>query len=371
MVLAVNGCDQPAEVNHDPAHTNTTKTDSQPPLKLWQAAEQILRDTLEVTRQLNNAIDQLLADPSDTTLAASRTAWQQAHNQFSVMLPFMRMSELHPQLLPGIYELRHQIDAWPIMPGYIDSVEAYPHSGIVNDIALPLTAESLRGQHALTDNSEVSLGFHALAFILWGEHGARSATDFIFQQSSPAGSELSITELPNNRRRTYLKLASNLLTDDLARLHQLWQKQEVALQQLEPGEQWVLVEEGLASAITTWKQQAEHCIGEDDPSQDMAEEESGNTSPVAAIACHNRFAGAQAQWLETVLRRTQTVLNSLDSTHMQPSRLLNAWQPVEAQLNFETDANAVDFAKLAPALQEAQAQLSNPPTDPANSASNQ
>ncbi len=178
----------------------------------------------------------------------------------------------------------------------------------------------------------------------------------------PRFSHRSITELPSNRRRTYLKLAGNLLVDDLTRLHQQWQQQEAVLQRLAPGAQWALVEEGLSSAMFTWQQQAGHCLR--DENTNLEEQELATTATTISINCHNHFAGGQAQWLELALRRTQETLEALDNDGKQPSRIISAWQPIKAQLKTETGATAVDFSKLAPALQKAQIQLSDPVNKP-------
>jgi Imelysin len=93
-----------------------------------------------------------------------------------------------------------QIDAWPIQEGFLDSLPDYPQSGIINDLALVLTEGAIRAQHGITDVQEVSLGFHALEFLIF----SRSLDEF----SIPSD------EIKARRRKT-LGLISKLLGQDI------------------------------------------------------------------------------------------------------------------------------------------------------------
>ena len=88
------------------------------------------------------------------------------------------------------------IDAWPLLPGFIDNLPGYPHTGIVNDMTLPMTSEVLRAQHQITDTAEVALGFHVIEYYAF----TRRHQDF-------AGA--------STRRKQYLSLVSDLLLLEL------------------------------------------------------------------------------------------------------------------------------------------------------------
>jgi hypothetical protein len=110
-------------------------------------------------------------------------------------------------------------DSFPILPGYIDGLNEWPDSGIVNDMSLPLTRESLVAQQDATMEGEASIGFQVIHFLLNGEPGhARDAAalQLVSELSDQDLGELS--DQPANRRRVYLQLATDLLVEDLTLL---------------------------------------------------------------------------------------------------------------------------------------------------------
>ncbi|MCG8316411.1 MAG: hypothetical protein MI976_24635 [Pseudomonadales bacterium] len=140
------------------------------------------------------------------------------------------------QTQSALNHLHQRIGAPLEMPGYIDAIDSYPYSGIVNDSSMPLTKEELIRQHGLTDVSDVSLGFSVVNFLLWGEHHynneltPRPVSDFnpVAQWQSAdyelGLGELDIKEHPNNRRRRYLEIATLILEEDLNQLATTWNK---------------------------------------------------------------------------------------------------------------------------------------------------
>ncbi len=230
LALAVTSCEKP-----DPVEQATPPVDAFPEItdpavdaltqQAWSISAELLDESLASTQTFNTAIASLLTSPSEETLKAARSAWVTAHNAFQKTIILLMLADTNPGLFGRLADLQFAIDAHPIQPGFIDYFSVYTHSGIVNDIAMPLTADALRQQHGLTDNADVSLGFHALEYLLWGEKGDRPHSDFeateeLTQAQRTAG--LRIIDLPNNRRRTLAQLLTNLLEDDLVALRQQW-----------------------------------------------------------------------------------------------------------------------------------------------------
>ena len=91
-----------------------------------------------------------------------------------------------------------KIEAWPISPGFVDSIENYPYSGIVNDSTIEITPDVLKAQHMITDPSEISLGFHVLEY-------------YAFERTR----DLNGTEEVNKRRRSLISLVSELLVEEI------------------------------------------------------------------------------------------------------------------------------------------------------------
>src|SRR5690606_17067548 len=152
----------------------------------------------------------------------ARDAWRRAHNAYMEFQLLSALSGSNPGLFGALAEYDFALEAWPIQPGYLDYFDVYSHSGIVNDMALPLTAEAVREQHGLTDSSDVSIGFHALEYLLWGENGERPLADFAPATPDAAQEEAGMrtVDLPSNRRRALLRLLSQLLMDDLREFKQ-------------------------------------------------------------------------------------------------------------------------------------------------------
>lgn len=184
---------------------------------VWQHGIDLIEASLTSARQLGEAVEALLREPDDDKLQQAQKAWHRSHNAYLAAELFTALGIANPDLFGSFSEYDFAIEAWPIQPGYLDYFDVYTFSGIVNDTAMPLSAEALRQQHGLTDDADVSLGFHAMEYLLWGEKGQRSVDDYqpdrLTQEQAEA--ELREVDLPNNRRRVYLSLLANLLVDDL------------------------------------------------------------------------------------------------------------------------------------------------------------
>lgn len=203
---------------------------------------------LSLANQAAQSLDSKLASfmhhPNPMSQAEIQQAWRKAYDSFLHSLIFSYLPIQDP---PDWYTQRisyqhllTQLDSWPIEGGYIDYIAGYPFSGIVNDLTLNIDEESLRSQHGFTDNSNASLGYHALEFMFWGD-GQRSAHDF-FPQENTAPVPISDTEQSldsahaesmydiepikpqnHNRRRQYTQLLSELLLKDLHRIQRRWE----------------------------------------------------------------------------------------------------------------------------------------------------
>jgi putative iron-regulated protein len=200
----------------------------------WEWGAQTLLSSEDSLRRLVESLDSLLGGPDEQTLSQSRTAWLSSHRQWLQLTPLLNLAHQEPRVFAELDRRRFDLDASNLAPGYLDALPQYPHSGIVNDIAVSITAESIRHQHALTDASEVSLGFHALELLLWGADGERNPADFrahlqLDETRIEAG--FTLEDLPNNRRRALLRLIGQMLLEDMQRLQRDWQNPDSMLSQ--------------------------------------------------------------------------------------------------------------------------------------------
>ncbi|MFO1030375.1 MAG: imelysin family protein [Planctomycetota bacterium] len=158
------------------------------------------------------AVEAFLLAPDEAHLQAARDAWCKAR------LVYGETEALRFQGGP-IEPLEPLLNAWPVDEAYIDHVVGRPDAGIVHDLArFPvLDAGLLEVANERGSEANVSVGWHAIEFLLWGQDldahgpGRRPASDF----ASSGG-------VPAERRRLYLRLVTQRLVEHLRTLHRAW-----------------------------------------------------------------------------------------------------------------------------------------------------
>jgi putative iron-regulated protein len=160
------------------------------------------------TQALDQAVDEMLAKPSETTLAAARNAWVKARPSYLVTEAF--------RFYDGpIEQVEGRVNAWPMNEAAIDYVKGNPKAGLINSDKA-LTIEAIVAANQAGDEANVTTGWHAVEFLLWGQDlsadgpGARPASDYA--AGTPA----------NDRRRAYLRLVTTQLINDISGLYTAW-----------------------------------------------------------------------------------------------------------------------------------------------------
>lgn len=167
----------------------------------WRSEARTRNDQLlESTNRLEASVKRFLDDTDESRLDAVRAAWKQAHEDYLAAAVYF---------VGQTNDLVFRIDAWPIMAGFLDSVPGYPQSGIVNDYAISIDAATLIDQHGLTSPEEVSLGFHALEYLIF----SRPLTDFIPVHTTGPDT--------TSRRRETCRIIAELLVMDVNQFVQL------------------------------------------------------------------------------------------------------------------------------------------------------
>ena len=157
--------------------------------------------------EMQAAIAAFVAAPDDATLEAAKQAWLTARDDYGPTEAFRLYDGPidDPETGP-----EGQINAWPMDEAYVDSVDGDPTAGIINNPTdFPeITTDVLVAANESGGESNISTGWHAIEFLLWGQDlsadgpGARPVTDY--------------TTKPNaDRRAEYLTLLTQLLLDDL------------------------------------------------------------------------------------------------------------------------------------------------------------
>jgi len=213
-------------------------------------------DALTTARDLQKSVAALVARPSAQTLAAARSAWLEAR------IPYQQ-TEAFRFGNPIVDAWEGRVNAWPLDEGMIDYVDAsygtesdanayYVVNVIANDKlsvggkmvdATDITPTLLREVLHEADGNEanVSTGYHAIEFLLWGQDvngtgpapegrtgtpqerhsGNRPHTDFDVMQCTGGHCD---------RRAKYLKVATDMLVTDLEEMVANWQATGAARQ---------------------------------------------------------------------------------------------------------------------------------------------
>lgn len=173
-------------------------------------------------QHLKTTINAFVATPTDANFTASKNAWKTSRESYGVTEAF-RFASGPIDDVDGPEGL---LNSWPLDESYIDYVEGAPNGGIVNSTAQYPTIDksTLEGLNQPGSSEEnVSVGYHAIEFLLWGQDltdpsallpGQRPYTDFV-----DGG-----TAANQDRRRQYLAICADLLTDHLQMMVDTWQE---------------------------------------------------------------------------------------------------------------------------------------------------
>ncbi len=170
--------------------------------------------SLASAQVMDAAIDAFLADPTEATLEAAKQAWLTARDDYGPTEAFRFYGGPIDDEQTGTEGL---INAWPLDEAYIDYVEGNPDAGVVNDPdGFPtIDAELLVSLNEQGGEANISTGWHAIEFLLWGQDlsldgpGTRPASDYT-------------TAANADRRGQYLAVASDLLITHLSELVAAW-----------------------------------------------------------------------------------------------------------------------------------------------------
>ncbi|MBB5017336.1 putative iron-regulated protein [Chitinivorax tropicus] len=170
-------------------------------------------DALIKAKALQTAVEGLIAQPSKESLEVARQAWLAAREPYGQTEAF----RFYGGPIDDAKDVEGRLNSWPLDEAYIDAVKGKPNSGLINNAKAPLNIERLIKLNAKGGEANVSTGYHAIEFLLWGQDfnpkgaGDRSYTDFVDGQGKNA-----------DRRRQYLKLVTDQVVADLDYLAGQW-----------------------------------------------------------------------------------------------------------------------------------------------------
>ncbi|GAB1436552.1 imelysin family protein [Sphaerotilus sulfidivorans] len=175
--------------------------------------EAVYADTLAAAKALQSAITTFVAEPSAEALDKARQAWRAAREFYGQTEAF----RFYGGPIDDDRGPEGRLNAWPLDEAYVDAVEGKPRAGLINNPKFRITKASLSRANERGGEENISAGWHAIEFLLWGQDrsetgpGERSPDDFIDGKAPNA-----------DRRRQYLTVVTELLIDDLSFLVNAW-----------------------------------------------------------------------------------------------------------------------------------------------------
>ena len=172
-------------------------------------------DALNKAKILQADVLLFVTNPSVTTMEIAKNSWKLARAPYGQSEVFRFYNG--PIDRDGGPE--GLLNAWPLDEAYIDYVIGAPQAGIINNVEeFPeITKELLESLNELDGEKNISTGYHAIEFLLWGQDlnvygpGMRSYLDYV------------IGKTPNAQRRSaYLVSATELLVEHLESLVTEW-----------------------------------------------------------------------------------------------------------------------------------------------------
>lgn len=209
-------------------------------------------DTLKDAQSLKVAIDKFVKDPTQVNFDASKKAWLHSRESYG-QTEIFRLSngpiDAENGWISEAYgALEGQINAWPLDENMIDyTIDAsgkLTSGNIIDTVGkfnpggeeskevdlTKITVDALTDLNENGGDANVSTGYHAIEFLLWGQDQDYSnfMTDAITNGAMQAGNRpLSDFSSDKNaqRRLDYLQTATNKLVEDLKLVKSAWEKQ--------------------------------------------------------------------------------------------------------------------------------------------------
>ncbi len=196
------------------AQTQTIKSSIE---NYGQLVHSTYAETLERAKLLQTALKNFTETPSVMTQNIAKESWIHAREAYGQTEVFRFYNG--PIDRDGGPE--GLLNSWPLDEAYIDYVQGNPTAGIINNLATypDITSELLISLNEYDGEKNISTGYHAIEFLLWGQDffatgpGQRSFEDYL--------------DAPNaGRRAKYLNVIADLLVEDLSGLESEWRAGE-------------------------------------------------------------------------------------------------------------------------------------------------
>ena len=313
----------------------------------------------ETALVLQEAVTAFLELPNEQTLTAAKQAWLASRIPYGQSEAF----RFYEGPIDGPEGREERLNSWPLNEAYIDYVRGLPYAGIIADKAIPITEGAIVQKNQADDEADVSTGYHALEFLLWGQDlsldgpGSRPVSDYIGDE--PA----------TERRRAYLRIVTDLLVKDLKYLVDSWAPVKgsyaVRFKQLDGQDAFSKILTGLATLsgfelasermavpLDSGDQEDEHSCFSDNTHNDLI---------YNALGIRNVYLGTyaefQGQGLNSLVAKLDPTLNQRILKQLETTQ--NAVEAIDAPIDrkvLATEANSAARQQMEAAIRSLQTQ---------------
>ncbi|MCB0476993.1 MAG: hypothetical protein KDC84_02450 [Crocinitomicaceae bacterium] len=176
------------------------------------------KDSYDKAVDLQTAIYTFVDTPTQANFDACKQAWLDAREPYGQTEVF-RFSDGPIDDIDGPEGM---INGWPLDESYVDYVSGAPNSGIINNTSITIDATTLESLNEVGGEENISVGYHAIEFLLWGQDNTAPSADLPGQRSY-MDYDLNTPANPNpDRRGQYLKVCADLLVQHLAEMRDEW-----------------------------------------------------------------------------------------------------------------------------------------------------
>ncbi|MFT5892123.1 MAG: putative iron-regulated protein [Dokdonia sp.] len=179
------------------------------------------QSALADAQTLESTLQSFVDAPSQTTFDAAKASWLTARESYGTSEAFRFANG--PIDTGATEDIEGYLNSWPMDEAFVDYVAGDANAGIINNPTLfpTISKTILVGENGNGGEEKVSIGYHAIEFLLWGQDntdptesqaGLREFTDFV-----DGG-----TNANQDRRRAYLMVVADLITDHLQVMIDEW-----------------------------------------------------------------------------------------------------------------------------------------------------
>jgi putative iron-regulated protein len=185
-------------------------------------------DTYDTAVEMETKINAFLSDPSAAKLQEAKDAWLHARDFYGQTEAYREANG--PIDNENLLGTEGQINAWPLDEAYIDYVfdpsqGGYVNNGLIADDSFLITKENIAAKNEEGKDDNISTGWHAIEFLLWGQDLNYNTTTHTSDNYSVSGLR-TYTDYTNadyaQRRGEYLSVVTDLLVADLKDLNETW-----------------------------------------------------------------------------------------------------------------------------------------------------